>query len=205
MARQARRCTTVSGSLTPGHPARRGCRETADSTLPCRSAGRCADRPRRQLFVDDFLIEETTLTRTFHRPSTSRQPGAVAVDTPGKSTTSTQSGPRRVRIRRQCHSATACSTILRSPLQDVVHGRLPRRTPATRRPRRHRLDTPGARCGRRHQHRHEGQSRFVDGLARSRGARSGTPLQDGAMVTTTTWNCSARPMESTGDRWVAPA
>ena len=38
-------------------------------------------RPGRQLFVDDWLIDSTTLTRTFHQPATCAQNPVLAPET----------------------------------------------------------------------------------------------------------------------------
>ena len=48
------------------------------------------------------------------------------------------------------------------------------------------------------------KSGFVDGVARSRRARSGAALQDGTAGTTTIWSCWRRPTASTGAMWDAP-
>ena len=60
----------------------------------------------RQLFVDDFLIEQTTLTRTFHRAEAARrQPGPPARQAAGR---------RRAGRRWRWSSATASGTTRRT-------------------------------------------------------------------------------------------
>ena len=71
----------------------------------------------RQLLVDDYLIEQNTLTRTFHQAKL-YQDAPCSRPKPG-------SKSNAVRPREPCCSMAACGTTRRIALQDVVRGRIP--------------------------------------------------------------------------------
>ncbi len=119
----------------------------------------------RQLFVDDFLIEETTLTRTCHKAE--YHPGNPILRPETTWEIRDDAAERNKRPLNPAAMVFSDGVFFDPPdrtVQDVVHGRLRRGDLPGHVGRRHRVATAGVRRRARHQHR---QHRHIAIRARS--------------------------------------
>jgi hypothetical protein len=107
----------------------------------------------RQLFVDDFLIEETNLTREFHQPVYHPANPVLTYDKPWEMSKARGGLPTACRLQRRHLVRPATEEV-----PHVVHGRLHRASVSGRIRRRHPLDEAGPGCRSRYEYRAESWS-----------------------------------------------
>ena len=203
----ARRSTTGSRSAVHGRPT------GATRTSSRRASPYLADRPAvvpidvgRQLFVDDFLIEDTSLRRTFHKAKYHAANPILKPegnwetydDVSARTQPAVQPDGDGVQRRRVLRSE-------RSHVQAVVHGRLRFEYVPGALARRHHVGETGLRRRCKgtnivHKHPRDSSTVWLDQFATD----SRAAFQDGVLARSRAAARGRRPMAFTGPRSARP-